>query len=217
MDVVKLVVFILVIISTILIFRIGLTPAPSIPGYLLSHPATFLAFAYAYYKTKDKFWLIMLASVPPMLVSDMYFITSFGGLFWSRPEGMNTWAGIHMMIISLGCFFYFKKSFLNYANLTMLFATILTNTAFATFTLSRSAAGVIMGLTWQAIVIYYLINYGISKKKIVFSLGAVIWFIGLLIADLYYFYVSHDIRPIALSLTDKINVFSRLLLAIGAL
>jgi len=93
---------------------------------------------------------------------------------------------------------------------------MLTNTSFATFLLARSSAGMVIALIWQAIVIYYLVYYGMNKKKIVFSAGAVIWFIGLLIAVLYYFYVSHDIRPITQSLTDKINVFSRSLMAIRA-
>jgi hypothetical protein len=214
---IKLIIYILVIISTFLILRTSLTPTPATPAYLANNVATFLAFIYAYYKTKDKFWLIMSASVPPMFISDLYFLPSFGGLFWSRPEGMNTWAGIHQIIISLGCFFYFKKSSLRYAIPIALFAVILTNTSFSTFSLSRSAAGYITGLAWQTITIYYLVYYGMNKKKFVFSTGAVIQLIGLIIVVLYYFYVSHDIQPITLSLTDKIIAFSRGPLAIGAI
>ena len=219
MDTIKLIVYALVIISTILIFSTLFTPKPAIWGYLLAHPASFLAFSYAYYKTKDNFWLIMLASEIPMLISDLYFIPTFGGLIFPRDSGvgMNMWAGLHMVIISLGCFFYFKKSSLNYANLIMLFATVLTNTSFSSFLLSRSAVGMIITLIWQAIVIYYLVYYGMNNKKFVFSAGAVIWFIGLLIIVLYYFYVSHEIQPITLTWTDKIIVFGRNLLSIGAL
>jgi hypothetical protein len=197
-----------------------LTHTPATRAYLAGDVIAFLAFTYAFYRTKDKFWLIMLASTVPMFISDLYFIPSFSFIFpitGSVGVGMNMWAGLHRVVISLGCFLYFKKSFLNYTNLIALFATVLTNTSFASFLLSRSSIGYVTALIWQAITIYYLIYYGLSKKKFIFSLGAAIEFIGLFIVVLYYFYVSHDIAGITLSLTDKVFAFSRDLMAIGAI
>lgn len=217
-DTVKLLVYILAAISTVLIFRTLAETTPATSAYILNNIATLLAFSYAYFKTKDNFWLIMLASVPPMIMSDLYFIPSFGGVIWPSPIGMNTWAGIHLMVISIGCFFYFKKSALRYVNLTAMFATILTNMNFSNFSLARGGIGMIAGLVLQAMVfLYYMPYYGISKKKFVFSLGSVIQFIGIFIAAQYFFNISQTLQPITLTWTDKIIAFGRGLLAIGAL
>ncbi|MFH0929558.1 MAG: hypothetical protein V1818_04385 [Candidatus Aenigmatarchaeota archaeon] len=219
-DKVRLLVYTVAIVSFILIIRSMLIRTPATQAYLAGDAIAFLAFSYAFYKTKDKFWLIMLASTVPMFISDLYFIPSFSFIIPKTAGagvGMNMWAGLHRIVISVGCFLYFKKSALNYANLIMLFATILTNTAFSSFLLSRSAIGYIVAFLWQAITIYYLIYYGVSKKKFIFSLGAAIELIGLTIVVLYYLYVSHDIQPLTLSLTDKIFAFCRNLMAIGAI
>jgi hypothetical protein len=216
-DKVKLLVYVAIIISAIFIIRDMLMNTPATRAYLVSDVLAILTYTYAFYKSKDKFWLIMLASTVPMLVSDMYFLPAFEGLFWVKPGGMNTWAGIHRAIICMGSFFYFKKSSLRYALPILLFTTFLTNWNIATNILSRSAIGVIVGFSLQTVSMYYLIYYGLSKKKFIFSLGAVIELIGFIIVILYYFYVSHDITPLTLPLTDKLFTFSRDLMAIGAI
>ncbi len=215
-SIIKFAVYILVIIATLLIFRNLFTSTPSTYGYLIASVANFIAFGYAYSKTRDRFWLIMLASVPPMFVSDLYFTQSFEGFLFPKA-GMNSWAGIHLLILSIGCFFYFKKSRLRYVNLLALVATILTNMSFGTFTLARGDIGVIAGLALQSMVfLYYLPHYGLEKKNFMFSLGSIIQFVGILIVALYFLFVSHNLQPVSLTWTDKIIAFGRVPMALGA-
>lgn len=214
--VVKLAVYVLFAGSSVLMLATLFRPTAPYSAYLAIDFATFLAFTYAYYKTKDKFWLISLASVPLMFISDLYFIPSFSFVFpRGIGVGMNMWAGLHMVVLSLGCFLYFKKSFMNYANLIALFATILTNLSFSTFLLSRPSIGYVTALIWQTIVIYYLVYYSMKKKKFVFSTGAIVWFTGLFIIVLYYFFVSKDIQSITVTVTDKVITFGRGLMGVG--
>jgi hypothetical protein len=215
--IVKLAVYVLFAGSSVVILANLLRPTAPYSAYLAIDVATFLAFAYAYYETKDKFWLISLASVPLMFLSDLYFLGSFSFVFpRGIGVGMNMWAGLHVLVISLGCFLYFKKSFLNYANLIALFATILTNLSFSTFLLSRPSIGYVTALVWQTIVIYFLVYYGMKKKKLVFSAGAIVWYIGLFTIVFYYFFVTQHIQSVTLPVTDKVITLGRGLMGIGA-
>lgn len=213
----KTLVYAIAIISFVLIARNLFKPTPATAAYVLSHLATYLAFGYAYYKTKDKFLIMMFASEIPMLISDLYFLPSFGGIIWPKPGGMNTYAGIHLAVLAIGCFFYFRKSLPRYVIPFALVATLLTNWNFAGFNLSRSAVGVAVGLVLQSTVFGYLTYYGMQKKKLIFSLGAIIQLVGIFMAAFYFIFISKDLSPFALTWTDKIISSGRLLTAIGAL
>jgi len=216
--VLKIFLYAMILVSTVLIIRLLSKPSPATFGYLLTHPITFIAFTYAYYKSRNKFWLIMLLSVPPMFISDLYFLPSFSLIFPHGGAGMNTWAGLHLLVIAVGCLLYFKNTGVRVVNVLVMIGMVLTNTNFATIALSSSGIGRAVALILQSLIfLCYLPYYGFRKKNFAFSFGSILQFIGITIADLYFFTVSHSITPVTLAWTDKIITLGRHPMAIGAL
>jgi hypothetical protein len=159
-------------------------------------------------------------AVPFSFVSDMYFIPNFTGIIWSKSLGggigMNTWQGIHLLILAIGCFFYFKKSRYRYLILITLALTMLTN--ISSGLLSRGPIAYLTGVTLQTTVFGYMVLYGLSKdtKNPLYSIGSFVQWIAATLVFAFYFSVSHDITPFCLTWTDKIFCIGRLITAIGA-
>jgi len=220
MKILRTLTYLLVAISAIAVATVWDKQEPSIIAYLVMDVATFVAFFYAYETTKDKFWLINLVAVPFSFVSDMYFIPNFTGIIWSKSLGagigMNTWQGIHLLILAIGCFFYFKKSRYRYLILITLALTMLTN--ISSGLLSRGPIAYLTGVILQITVFGYMVLYGLSKdtKNPLYSIGSFVQWIAATLVFAFYFSVSHDITPFCLTWTDKIFCIGRLLTAIGA-
>ncbi len=222
-NVARLVIFIAIAVSALVVLlRFG-EATPATKAYLAVDLTTMAAFAFGYYISKDKFWLIMLASTLPMFVSDLYFFPSFSFLFPRTNAqgiggvGMNMWAGIHLIVISIGCIFYFRKTIFTYLNIIALVATVVTNLSLGTGLLSRNAIGQVVATFFQTIVVGYLVYYGIKTNKKIFIAGAIVWLGSLFAIGAYFFAVSNDIAPFTLRISDKTLTVARALTGIGAL
>jgi len=214
----KLVVFILVIISIVLCLSSLSKPEPATWGYLIADIAFILASAFAYNETKDNLWLIMLIGSPWMLISDLYFFPRFSanGLIWTGEQGgMNIWQGLHFAIFGIGCFFYFKDSKFRYTIPVLLLLSALTNLNLTGGGLARTSAGMILALVAMFVVYGFLLRYGLTEKNYIFSLGVLMFLIDNILAVLYYFYITHDISPFTLAWIDKLNTIARSLMAAG--
>jgi len=218
MKILRILTYLLVAISAIAVATVWGKQEPSIIAGLVMDVATFVAFFYAYETTKDKFWLINFVAVPFSFVSDMYFIPNFTGIIWSKSLGagigMNTWQGIHLLILAIGCFFYFKKSHYRYLILITLALTMLTN--ISSGLLSRGPIAYLTGVTLQTTVFGYMVLYGLKNSNLMYSAGSFTQWIAAALVFAFYFTVSHDITPFCLTWTDKIFCIGRLLTAIGA-
>lgn len=213
---------VLCVLTIIMIVLIG-KERPVTEVYITTELILFFVFGFAYNDSKDKFWLIMLACTIPMLISDLYFLPSFSFIFprtnaqGDAGIGMNMWAGIHLTVISVGCFFYFKKNIVNFANLTALAIATVTNISLSTGLLARSRISYITTLLLQIVLSGYLIYYGIKTKRILVSIGSIIWVLSLFAIAVYAIRVGSDVTPFTLALSDKSITISHAFVGLGAL
>jgi hypothetical protein len=217
----------MVVVSVVSCFRLLSNPKPATYGYLIADVAYILAsgsvfvciFSYRNKKSFEEwFWLLMLLAGPCMLISDLYFIPSFGGLIWPRPGGMNTWQGFHLLLYGVACFLYARDEGSKFGTFVLPILMVLvtfTNMSRSAVELSRSAAGFVFGLLFMVVTYYYLIRWAGEKKNYVFCLGCLLFLINNILAVWYHFYVASDISTFCLTWLDKTNTIARCLLTVG--
>jgi hypothetical protein len=167
--------------------------------------ATVLAFSNAYFKTKDKFWLVLIVGFTPLFISAWYFFPMPLKIFgW----GMLMWAGVHLSILSLGLAIYSKIRPIRYSNLIM----FLISPWIIPAALSGEPLGAI-GLIWPFILTYSLAYYVLKQKNYLFVLGTILKFIANLIVA--YTLITGTVTHLSGIITDRIAVFGRILMTLS--